>query len=235
MYVSAIVVAAGKGTRISAGSTEHTKPKQFIEICGKPILAHALDIFENCIEVDEIIIVTSDTEYCMANVVVKYGYKKVVSVIPGGKERQDSVRNGLRHVSLGADIVLVHDGVRPFVTEESICDVIRAAVKYGSCVLGVRVTDTIKVCAGDMKITHTPDRDRLWAVQTPQGFKYGILLKAYEQAEETGFYGTDDASLVERIGFDTYIVPGSYDNIKITNTGDLDLAERMISERRINI
>ena len=221
-----IIVAGGKGKRMVGG-----KPKQFLELKEKPILAHSVEKFETNENIDDIIIVVGkeEKEYCEKNVLEKYEYKKLRAVVEGGKERQDSVSKGLEKVSKDVSIVLVHDAVRPFVSQKEINDVINTAIEKKACVLAVPVKDTIKYIDQDGTIEHTLDRKKLWAMQTPQGFSYDILMEAYEWAKKNNYVGTDDASLVEAINQKIYIVEGSYRNIKITTREDLDHGKTLLS------
>jgi 2-C-methyl-D-erythritol 4-phosphate cytidylyltransferase len=230
MKVSAIVVSAGKGQRMMK-----EPKKQFLLLAGKPVLCHTLDKFEACPGVDSIILVASpeDMAYCMKEIVEKYRYRKVSQVVSGGKTRQDSVKNGLDALSPDVNVVVIHDGVRPFVTGGMIEDVIRLAVDVGAAVTAVPVKDTIKVSTPDGAVRKTLDRNALWQVQTPQAFKISVIKKAYHKALLEGFYGTDDASLVERLGFKVRLLPGSYSNIKITTPEDLLLADRLAEENSL--
>jgi 2-C-methyl-D-erythritol 4-phosphate cytidylyltransferase len=220
--VSAIIVAAGKGSRMNM-----EKSKQYIEIRGIPVLARTIQLFEDRGEVDEIILVVNrdDISYCRQNIVDKYHFNKVKAIVPGGAARQESVLNGLKRVQAGCGIVLIHDGARPFADPGSIMKCINAAAEFGSACAAVRVKDTIKSADEDFMVTGTLDRSELWSVQTPQGFKYHIVMEAHESAARDGFAGTDDAVLVERLGYGLRIVEGSYYNIKITTQEDLVFAD----------
>lgn len=222
---SAIIVAGGSGKRMNSATK-----KQYIYLNEKPILSYTIAKFENCDEIDEIILVVpkEDIEFVKENIVEKEGFKKLSAVVEGGKERQNSVYNGLKRVSEDCDLVLIHDGVRPFVKDEEIKRVIESAKKFDACVLGVKVKDTIKICDEIDCISHSPDRKTLWAAHTPQAFSYELILTAYNKAFEDGFYGTDDAMLAERLGFRVKMVEGSYDNIKITTPEDLEVAKLML-------
>ncbi|WP_353094278.1 2-C-methyl-D-erythritol 4-phosphate cytidylyltransferase [Tissierella praeacuta] len=227
-YVSAIIAAAGMSNRMGSKIN-----KQFITIDGKPILAHTIEKFENCRYVDEIILVAKEDEieYCRKEIVRKYKFNKVANIIRGGKERQDSVYNGILALSERADIVLTHDGARPFVKIENIEDGIKGTVAHGACVIGVPVTDTIKVVCENKTIDSTPQRSLLWAAQTPQCFFKHILIKGYEKSIDSGFVGTDDSSIVERIGYEVKMIMGSYENIKITTPEDIVFAESLSKDK----
>jgi len=229
MKCCAIIVAGGKGMRMG---TE--RAKQFLELNGKAIIALTLDEFENNENINDIIVVIGkdEKEYLENNILKKYNYKKIIAIIEGGKERQDSVYNGLKAVSENTDIVLVHDGVRPFISQKDINNIINSTVQKKACVLAVQVKDTTKYVNEHGIIEKTLDRSKLWAIQTPQAFHYDILLKAYEFAEENNIVATDDASLVEMIE-KVYIVEGSYKNIKITTKEDLDYGNILIMKSKI--
>ncbi|MBR1737999.1 MAG: 2-C-methyl-D-erythritol 4-phosphate cytidylyltransferase [Firmicutes bacterium] len=229
MKNGAIIVAGGKGKRMGSSVA-----KQYLELCGKMILAYTIECFEKTECIDEIVIVTGKEEidFCREEICDKYGYKKVKCITAGGKERQDSVYNGLKCLGKDTDIVLIHDGVRPFVKSEDIERTVRSVQEWECCVLGVKVKDTIKVCDGDGITINTPERSGLWIAQTPQAFKYDIIMRAYESAFGEGFYGTDDAMIVERFGKKIKMVEGSYENIKITTPEDIYIGEAIIKQRQ---
>ncbi|HAE91097.1 2-C-methyl-D-erythritol 4-phosphate cytidylyltransferase [Tissierella praeacuta] len=229
-YVSVIIAAAGMSNRMGSKIN-----KQFIAVGGKPILAHTIEKFERCRYIDEIILVAKEEEieYCRKEIVKKYKFNKVANIIRGGKERQDSIYNGILALSEKTDIVLTHDGARPFVKIENIEDGIKGTIAHGACVIGVPVTDTIKVVGENKTIDNTPQRALLWAAQTPQCFFKHILIKGYEKAIDNGFVGTDDSSIVERIGYDVKMIMGSYENIKITTPEDIILAESLFKDKEM--
>lgn len=222
MKVFALIMAAGSGKRMG-GSVK----KQFLKLADKEILSHTLETFDRCSAVDGIVIVTSADEKDHVKE-LSVNMSKVICITEGGSERQYSVLNGLR-ILKECDIVLIHDGVRPFVRQEDILTCIGTAQSYGASVLGVPVKDTVKVCNAEGEITATPDRKTLWLAQTPQAFKYDIIMKAYEYAEKENFLGTDDASVVERYGIKVKMVMGNYNNIKITTPEDLILGNAIIA------
>ena len=226
-YISVIVAAAGMSNRMGSKIN-----KQFISINNKPILVHTLEKFEKCTYVDEIILVAKEDEidYCRKEIVKRYNLNKVSKIIRGGKERQDSVYNGILALDEKTDIVLSHDGARPFVKIENIIDGIKGAYRHGACVVGVPVKDTIKVVESSNGIMETPKRDMLWAAQTPQCFKKEIIQEGYRKAIEDSYIGTDDSGLVERMGIDVKMIMGSYENIKITTPEDLILAESILQD-----
>lgn len=226
----AIIVSAGKGQRFMEG-----RKKQFFSLAGKPILAHTLDRFDACPLIRSILLVVGqeDQDYCLREIVEKFQYRKVSQVTPGGKRRQDSVRNGLDALPADAEIIVIHDGVRPFATREMIEESIRSAIRFGATIIAMPVKDTIKMAHPDGTVFKTLERESLYQAQTPQTFQTSLIREAYLKAMEDGFVGTDDASLVERLGKKIHIIPGSYTNIKITTLEDLMLAELILKTRAL--
>lgn len=227
-YVSVIIAAAGMSNRMRSKIN-----KQFIFLNDKPILAHTIEKFERCKYIDDIIVVAKEDEinYCKKEIVKRYRFNKVSKIVRGGKERQDSVYNGMLALDEKTHIVLSHDGARPFVKNKNIVDSIKEAAKFGACVVGTPVKDTIKVVEGSNNIDKTPERNFLWAAQTPQCFKKGIIMEGYRKAIEDNFVGTDDSILVERLGIDVKIIMGSYENIKITTPEDVIIAESILKNK----
>lgn len=224
---SAIIPASGRGRRIGEAYN-----KAFIPIAGKPLIVHTLTPFEKCEAVDEIVLVVNELELQhAADVVRECRFSKVNSIVAGGEERQDSVRNGLRKVRPEAEIVAIHDGARPLVTGEIITAAIEAARESGAALAAVPVTDTIKSSLDGRFVTSTLEREKLYAVQTPQTFSRRLIETAYERAYADRYFGTDDASLVERLGEPVAIVRGSYENIKVTTPPDVATAEAIIAAR----
>ncbi len=226
--VTAIIPAAGMGRRMGKAVA-----KQFLPLGDKPMLAHTLLAFQRAPEIDEIIPVLSqeDMENCLREVIERYHITKVKTLVVGGKERQDSVANGLQKLEKDASVVLVHDGVRPFVTPEMIRESVDHARK-GECVAaGVPIKDTIKEVNDRGYVRATLERSRLWAIQTPQAFPVKVLKQAYEAAARNKLSGTDDATLVERAGGQVRVIMGNYENIKITTPEDLILAEEILKRR----
>lgn len=215
--VTLILAAAGVGKRMGLGY-----PKQFLEIEGKPLFVLPLEVAQNNPIIDEIIITTNrDNIEIVEEICGRYGITKVVDIVAGGKERQDSIYNGLQK-DRESDIILVQDGVRPFLKDKYIEECCRVVVEETKgAVVGVKVKDTIKRIDEFGEVLETPDRNQLIAVHTPQVFDAKILKYAYEKAKKDGFLGTDDSSLVERIGGKVKIVLGDYDNIKVTTQEDL--------------
>ncbi len=225
MKANALIVSAGKGHRFKG-----EKKKQFYLLADKPILAHTLDKFETCPLIHSIFLVVGeeDMEYSLKEIVEKYHYKKVSQIIPGGKRRQESVKNGLDLLPKNTEVVVIHDGVRPFVTREMIEESIQSAIRFRAVVFAMPVKETIKLVHPDGTVLRTLERESLWQVQTPQSFQVDLIKKAYAKAIEDGFIGTDDASLVERLGERVHILPGAYANIKITTPEDLLLAKLLL-------
>jgi len=226
--VTALIPAAGMGRRMGRAVA-----KQFLPLGDKPMLAHTLLAFQRSTDVDEIIPILSedDMEHCLRDVIEAFHITKVKTLVVGGKERQDSVYNGIRKLEKDASVVLVHDGVRPFVTAAMIKECVDRARK-GECVaVGVPLKDTIKEVGDDGSVRQTLERNRLWAIQTPQAFPAKVLKKAYEESYRKKVLGTDDAMLAERAGNKVWVIMGSYDNIKITTPEDLLLAEEILKGR----
>lgn len=209
----------GKGTK-----------KQFLLLGGLPVLAHTLRKFEEIPEVKEIIpIVPEDEmEHCLEKCVECQGLKKVKRVVPGGNQRQDSVYNGLRALSPDTDVVLVHDGVRPFITAGLVKELISSLAGCDGAILAVPAKDTLKEVSKDRIVRKTLDRSNCFQVQTPQAFRYRVLMDAFQKAYAEKYYGTDEASLVEKCGGKVRVVSGSYFNIKITTPEDMILAEALL-------
>lgn len=222
-----IIPAAGQGKRM--GSDEK---KQYLNLKGKPILVHTLEVFDKCTKINNIILVVGkgEVEYCKEEIVKKYKINKISSIVEGGKERQDSVYEGLKKIPDETDIVLVHDAARPFIQEGDIHNIITQTVKNKACVLGVKAKDTIKIVNKNNKIVDTPNRDLLWLVQTPQVFSKDIIMSAYNKAMVESFKATDDSMIVERYSdVQVKMVEGSYTNIKITTQDDLIIGERFLN------
>ncbi|MEK6732268.1 MAG: 2-C-methyl-D-erythritol 4-phosphate cytidylyltransferase [Candidatus Omnitrophota bacterium] len=226
MKVAAIVPSAGRGIRLK---TRIGKP--YIKLGAKPVLAHTLIALERNKKIKEILVAVQKDKISKARreIIQKYGIKKV-RLLAGGRERIDSVYNALRAVSDDIDYVLIHDGVRPFVTDELIEDLLKAAARFKASVAGIPVKSTLKFVSEDRFIKHTPPRQYFWEAQTPQVFKKDLIMKAYEFARKKNIRATDDAMLVEKIGVKPKIVMGSYSNIKITTREDLELAKILIKK-----
>lgn len=231
-HYTAIVLAAGMGTRMKSDV-----PKQFMQLCGHPLVYYSLLAFEKS-AVDDIVLVTGESErsYCQKEIVDRYGLAKVRSIVSGGSERYLSVYEGLKAAE-GADYVLIHDGARPLVGEKEIADSMESVAREKACVIGTLVKDTIKVADEQEYAQATPQRSRLWAVQTPQSFSYDLLMHAYkemfaqQEGESASVPITDDAMLVEQFtGHKVRLIHGRYENIKVTTPGDLQIAELFLKK-----
>jgi 2-C-methyl-D-erythritol 4-phosphate cytidylyltransferase len=229
MKTVAIIPAGGTGKRMGS-----QLPKQYLSLAGIPILVHTLKAFQHSPLIDEILLAVpeGDLAHVRLAMVQRYDLSRVSLVLAGGRERQDSVKNALAHVCDEHDIILVHDGVRPFVTGDLIERVVAGAKKYGAVSTGVPVRDTVKEVDGAGRIVKTVPREGLWLTQTPQAFRREVILAAYERAAADGFYGTDDASLVERTGISVRMIPGDKDNIKVTTPEDLVQGEMIVCGRK---
>jgi 2-C-methyl-D-erythritol 4-phosphate cytidylyltransferase len=226
MTYQVIIPAAGQGKRMGAG-----KNKLLLELEGIPVFIYTLKVFEEdelCSGV--ILAINSEEEVEIKRLLNQYGIEKVIGLVAGGQERQDSVFQGVKVLN-GDGIVLVHDAARPFIDNEQVQELVTAAEHHGAAVLAVPVKDTVKKVMGN-KVSETVERSSLWAIQTPQAFRMSLLRRAHETAWKEGFLGTDDSSLVERLGQDVIIVKGNYDNIKLTTPEDLFFAETIIRKRR---
>jgi len=202
-------------------------PKQYLLLNGQPILHHTLMAFETCGLVDSVTLVVPKNDLEPAQ--KKWDYKIVQNIVEGGKERQDSVYNGLKAIPADTDIVIVHDGVRPFVTPDMIGRSIEAAQEFGAAITAIPVSDTIKQVDSEEFVIRTVDRNGLWRMQTPQTFQYAILDEAFKIAVTDSYYGTDEGSLLEHAGKKLKIIMGSELNIKITRQEDLVLGEGILN------
>lgn len=223
-----IVLAAGSGSRMKKNIN-----KQYILINERPVLYYTLTAFSNCSFIDEIIVVAAkdEIEYCKNEVVKKYNIKKVSKVIEGGEERQNSVLNGLKCID-NCDIVSIHDGARPFVSQNIIEQGIQFAKKYGACACGVKPKDTIKIKDNYNFSKDTLNRDNLLCIQTPQTFKYDIIFNCHKKIEKNKIKVTDDTMVVEKYGHKVYLYDGDYENIKITTPEDLILAKGILDKNK---
>ena len=226
LKVTAIIPAAGAGKRM--GADIH---KQFLRIGDKPILFYTLEKFEACSMVNSVILVLP-RDFAFHNVrrlLEKYNIRKVQIIVTGGRERQDSVYAGLNAIDKSSDIVVIHDGVRPLVRSKIIEQSIHQCQAIGAVVVAMPVTATVKKVQNG-RVVETLDRRQLWEIQTPQTFNYQLILQAYRQAMEEGFYGTDDSMLVERLGHEVGIVQGDRYNLKITTPEDLEIAKFLLTQ-----
>ena len=224
-----MVPAGGTGKRMGAGT-----PKQFLMLDGVPMMLHSLRVLERVPGVTEIVLVVPKEERAraLAEVVERYGLKKVLKVVPGGATRQESVHHGLNEVDEDVEIVVVHDAVRPFITEDLVERSIEAARQHGGAIVAVPMKDTPKQAGPDGLIQKTLDRAGLWLAQTPQTFRRALVVAAYRKAALAHIHATDDAALVERLGHTVAIVQGSWDNMKITTPEDMVIAEAILAARK---
>ena len=220
---TAVVLAAGQGKRMNS-----KVQKQFLELEGKPLVYYSLKCFQDSGLIHEIILVTGaeSVSFCKEEIVEKYGLTKVTKVIPGGKERYDSVYQGLL-ACRDTEYVLIHDGARPFITEEIIQRGMQGVKKTGACVIGMPSKDTVKIADAQGDVAETPERSSVWTIQTPQIFDYRLIREAHEKIRCRDMSAiTDDAMVVEQeTGVKIALVEGSYKNLKITTPEDLDIAE----------
>jgi 2-C-methyl-D-erythritol 4-phosphate cytidylyltransferase len=222
----AVVLAGGRGQRMGRGEN-----KVFLPLRGIPAIVRAIAPFSALC--DSLVVVAREEELtAMEKLLERYGMSRFVHrLVPGGDSRQASVRAGLMALPPEADMVLVHDGARALVTEAVIQRVVASVAEHGSGIAAVPVTDTIKRASEDGQVRETLDREELFAMQTPQGFRVDLLLEAHRRAEETGYLGTDDAALLEHAGLPVYVCQGDFENIKLTTPLDVALAERILESR----
>ena len=226
--IAAIIVAGGSGKRMGLNIK-----KQYILLKEKEILAHTIEKFQKCTFINEIVVVVAEEEitYVKENIIEGYKLSKVTKVVSGGKERQDSVYNGLRAINLDTSYVMIHDGARPFIKEETIYKCLLKAKETGASIVAVPVKDTIKRCNINTHIVEkTPQRNTLWSIQTPQIFSFPLLMEAYSYAQNHQLQVTDDSMIVEAFGKAVYVSEGDYTNIKITTPEDLLMAEAILNQ-----
>ena len=226
----ALVPAAGRGLRMG-GSV----PKQFLAIGGLPLVVHSLRVLQAAPSIDTIVLAVpqADIAYCQAEIVKAHGFSKVTKVVAGGPERQDSVRLALAAVGNDAEIVLIHDAVRPFLTVQMVEDVVKAARQTGAAIIALPMRDTVKQVRADHVIERTVDRQPLWLAQTPQAFRMDWLQEAHRKAHDEGVVATDDAYLLEWMGRPVTVVEGSGENIKVTRPEDMIIGEAILASRHV--
>lgn len=221
--VGAVIIGAGNSQRIGTD-------KMFLPLAGKPLLAWSVDTCQECKSLDQIVIVLRKENLALGQrLAAERGWSKVINICLGGIRRQDSVKIGIEQLE-DCEWVLIHDGARPFLTQGLIQDGLEAASETGSAIAAVPAKDTIKLAENGV-VKETLQRRQLWAAQTPQVFRFDIIISAYEQITDEV---TDDASLVEHLGYSVKLYPGSYDNIKITTPDDMELAEIIMRKREVN-
>lgn len=223
--IAIIIAAAGQGKRLGA-----PVPKQYLKIGGEYVLAKSIKAFENISEVDYIFVVTNKDYINKCEEIVKENkFRKVESIVPGGKKRQDSVYNALQEINVkkpGVSIVLIHDGARPFIKRDVVLNVIKETALSDAAVCCVPMKNSVRRMLNGSR-SNSVDRNDYYSVQTPQGFKKAILIESYNRAYDDGYYGTDDAAVVETAGYEIKIVDGDYGNIKITTKEDLPMENRV--------
>ena len=227
--IGIVIPAAGQGKRMGAGYN-----KQFLPLMGQPLLAHTVRLFEASCYVSEIVIVGAESDQpLIKELVYHHKFDKVVAICKGGTQRQDSVHAGVRALSPTIQRVVVHDGARPLLTLQVFHRFLEETAEFSAAIMGIQLKDTVKRVDVSGMVIETLPRERLRAVQTPQIFDRGILEEAHHQAAAAGYYGTDDASLLEWMGYSVQMVEGSQENIKVTTPEDMWLAERIISMREV--
>jgi len=230
---TAIIVGAGKGERMNSKIN-----KILLTLAEKPIIYPTIKVFEDSDLIDNIILVINkDDEGEIKNLVRQYNFKKIKKIIEGGKERQDSVYNGLKAIENAdnEDIILIHNAVNPFVDKKTIKELIEETKTHGAAVAAIKSEDTLKEVNEDNFVAKTLDRSKIWRMQTPQAMKYGLAKKAFEKAYKDNFYATDDVALIERLGEKVKIIETNKENIKITTPEDLQLAEKIKIGARIGL
>jgi 2-C-methyl-D-erythritol 4-phosphate cytidylyltransferase len=227
--VAALIPAAGSGQRMGG-----PVPKPYQLLGGREIVARTLDVFESCKAIDDIWLVVSadQVDYCQRQIVERYGFQKVRGLVPGGVARQDSVWCGLQRVSPAVELVVVHDGVRPFVTASLLHDTLQQARQHGAAITAVPLKDTLKRVSPAGRVETTVPREHLWRTQTPQAFRRTLLLEAFAHAWQQGLQMTDESGLVEALGYPVHVVTGVEQNVKITTPDDLSLGERFLHADR---
>ena len=223
--VVAIIVAAGQGLRMQTPLR-----KQYLPLADLPVLAHTLAIVDGCDLIDciSLVIPPEDIDFCRINIIAALKPIHPVELIAGGRRRQESVYNGLQKIAPDCDVVVIHDGVRPFVDPDLFTACINGARDLGACILGIPAYDTLKQVDRFENIIDTVARDAIWLAQTPQAFRYDLIKQAHDQARIDGYLGTDDASLVERVGGTVKIIRGNRNNLKITTEEDLKIARALL-------
>jgi 2-C-methyl-D-erythritol 4-phosphate cytidylyltransferase len=232
MRTLAIILAGGTGKRMGAATN-----KQFLLLDNKPIIVHTLQVFEECRSIDGIYLVVNqkDLPVIQEDILETYRFDKVMKLVMGGRLRQDSVRNGLEAIEDPCDTVIIHDGARPFVTPAFIERGISLMEMFDAIIPALPVKETVKVVSKEGFVVKTLERDSLWHVQTPQTFKYDLIVKAYREGMAKKLYGYDDATFLEFLGKKVKVVEGSPYNIKITTPEDLVIARGMLSQLRSNL
>ena len=226
----AIITAAGSGVRMGT-----KRAKQFLDLCGSPLLAMTIIPFQHCSQVGAVVLVVplGDVDYCQKEIVERFRLNKVMKVVPGGKTRQDSVRLGVKAAGGEFDLVLIHDGVRPVISAAFIGRVVETAQGHRAVITGLPVKQTVKGVNSRYEVVKTYDRQSIWLIQTPQIFRYNDILSAHEKALHEGWNNaTDDSTLIEKLGIPVKVIEGSEQNIKVTTPYDLELARFLLNRGR---
>ncbi|NIM06832.1 MAG: 2-C-methyl-D-erythritol 4-phosphate cytidylyltransferase [Armatimonadetes bacterium] len=228
----ALLAAAGAGRRIAAQTGESPSPKAFLQLAGKPLFMHSVEVLRTCKEISDILVIVAPSMVEQARqILAENPSKKNEVVVTGGETRQESVYQGLLKVPSGTDYVLIHDAARPFLTEALVADCLKSAQAHGAAICALPASDTIKSSPDGETVESTLDRSRLWNIQTPQAFSHNLILEAHENARRRGVEASDDAALVEGLGREVRLVTGSAENIKITRKEDLAIAEQIASHK----
>lgn len=229
--ISAIVLAGGVGKRMGSDVS-----KQYLEIGGKPVLYYSVEAFDRHPAIDEIVIVirSGDEELFERELFSKYRFRKSIKIVRGGAERSDSVKNGLSILDSSSEMVLIHDGVRPFLDSRIIDENISVCRELGACITAVASKDTVKIVDNSLEVVETPDRSKVFLAQTPQTFKVETIKKALEFAESQGILVTDDSMAVEAMGVKVKVVEGCYENIKLTTPEDMEIGEIIARKRGVS-
>jgi 2-C-methyl-D-erythritol 4-phosphate cytidylyltransferase len=227
MIAAALIPAAGRGRRMGCDVE-----KQFMHVAGKPLLAHTLACFEATPGIDRVVVIVPPGReaYCAEEIVAVEGFRKIAHIVTGAETRQGSVTAGFRCVGENVDVVVIHDGARPFVSPLLIQTSVDLAYQYGSAIVAIPESDTLKRVSVDSMVVETVDRQQLWRAQTPQAFQRSILSRALAHAEAHDLDATDEASLVESLSWPIRIIPGSIWNFKITTPDDLRFAKILLSQ-----
>jgi 2-C-methyl-D-erythritol 4-phosphate cytidylyltransferase len=227
--VAALIPSAGLGLRMKS-SVE----KPYIQIGDRPVMAHTLEALARCPEIDGCVLVVepSRLDVCRSEIIDRYGFTRVVAIVPGGQTRQESVYRGLQALDSETDIVVVHDAARPCVDPAILSESIRLCHAHDAVLTAVPVKDTVKEVR-EGRVSRTLDRSTLWLAQTPQTFRYALLKEAHEQARMDGYTGTDDAALIERMRYPVTVLMGDYENLKITTPEDLETAAGILRKRGV--
>lgn len=209
-------------------------PKQFLALGGQPLVVHTLRVLQASNAIHEIILAVpaAEREYCLTHIVTPHHFSKVTKIVAGGEHRQDSVRHALAKIDREVDLVLVHDAVRPFLTEQMVQQVLEQAAMHGAAIIALPMRDTVKQVGADRMIQRTVDRGPLWLAQTPQAFRRELLERAHQKAHLEGIQATDDAHLIELLGHPVAVVEGSGENIKVTRPEDMVIGEAILAARQ---